>query len=324
LTDRLAIVVPTRNRPAELTTLLANLEAQSGAPDAVIVVDSSDEPLRGEVEAIVGRARLPCTYLRHLPPSAAAQRNAGLNAALASAELIAFLDDDLTLDARALESASTEIARSGAEFIGFGFNPVDADSRRDHGMLKKLRLTEALGLYSGRTGAVSPSGWHTRLMHVEEPTEVEWLLSGAVIWRANAIGDLRFDEYFEQYSYLEDLEFSLQARRRGRFLVLSSATYLHTPAPGGRKSRFWFGRIEVRNRYYIVRKHRLSRWRFWLGTAIRCAITLGTGLTSDRRELGRFWGNVSEMGRILRPRIDLRNFRVQGVQRGARGKGPEA
>ena len=238
MNTRLTVVVPTRNRPAELTTLLANLQTQSRVPDVVIVVDSSDEASRAQVEAIVGRAGLSCAYLHHSPPSAAAQRNAGLSMALPAADLIAFLDDDLTLDVRALESAAAEIERRGAEFIGFGFNPMDADSRRDHGRLKKLRLTEAVGLYSMRTGAVSPSGWHTRLVHVAEATEVEWLTSCAMIWRADAIRDLRFDEYFEQYSYLEDLEFSLQARSRGRLLVLSSATYLHTPAPGGRKSRF--------------------------------------------------------------------------------------
>ena len=117
----------------------------------------------------------------------------------------------------------------------------------------------------------------------------------AAVWRASAIRNLRFDEFFVEYSYLEDLEFSLQARKQGRFLLLPDAAFLHVPAPGGRKSRFWFGRIEVRNRHYIVRKHGLSLWRFWLGMTIRSVMTLGRGLARDPSELGRFAGNLREI-----------------------------
>jgi len=298
MSTRLAVVIPTRNRPQELKTLLANLAAQSRKPDSIVIVDASDEAVRSQVEAVAAASRFSCKFVHHWPPSAAAQRNAGLAAALRDGDLIAFLDDDLTLDPFALENACAEIGGCGSEFIGFGLNPVDDDSKRGHGRLKALRLTEALGLYSTRPGAVSKSGWHTRQVHVEKPAEVEWLTSCAVIWRASAIRNLRFDEFFVEYSYLEDLEFSLQARKQGRFLLLPDAAFLHVPAPGGRKSRFWFGRIEVRNRHYIVRKHGLSLWRFWLGMTIRSAMTLGRGLARDPSELGRFAGNVSEVCRL--------------------------
>ena len=114
-----------------------------------------------------------------------------------------------------------------------------------------------------------------------------------------AIRDIHFDEFFVQYSYLEDLEFSQQARARGRFLILPSATYLHVPAPGGRKSRFWFGRIEIRNRHYIVRKHNLSMTRFWAGATIRAGMTLIGGVTGQTGELARFFGNIMEIPALL-------------------------
>ena len=296
---RLAVVVPTRNRPKELRTLLANLGQQTRAPDTVVVVDSSDEGLRSEIRAIVRELEIPCFYREHWPPSAAAQRNAGLAAVLPHADLVALLDDDLTIDTTALENACAEIQHISQDFIGFGFNATDENAKRGYGPLRTSRFARALGLYSERIGAVTKSGWHTRLVHVKEPTEVEWLLTGAVIWRAEAIRNIYFDEVFDQYSYLEDLEFSLQARKRGRFIILPTVTYLHEPAVGGRKSPFWFGRIEVRNRYYIVRKHNLSVWRFWFGTAVRAGLTLIAGVTRDSREMGRFFGNLSEVGRTL-------------------------
>ena len=291
---RLAVVVPTRNRPEELSTLLASLGEQTLRPDLVVVVDGSDDDLRPQVHTIVQNGWSDARYISHWPPSAAAQRNRGLDVVLDHCDLVALIDDDLTLDRRAFEDACSEIAGAPSDFIGFGFNPADEDARRGYGRLKGSGLAKRLGMYSDRIGAVTPSGWHTRLVRVDAPTEVEWLLSGAVIWKAAAIRQTRFDEFFVQYSYLEDLEFSLQARRLGRFLALSSASFLHKPAPGGRKSRFWFGRIEIRNRRYIVRKHGLSITRFWMGAVVRSVMTLASAIGGRPSEFGRLAGNAVE------------------------------
>ncbi|TFF25108.1 glycosyltransferase family 2 protein [Jiella endophytica] len=297
---RLCVVVPTRNRPRELAALLTNLSAQAHRPAKIVVVDGSDDCLAAEIADIVAAAGPSCRYLRHWPPSAAAQRNAGIDAVIGEADLVALIDDDVTLDPEALDVVCRKAAVLDPAIIGFGLNPLDVDAQIGHGSWKTSWLTKRLGLYSDEAAAVSPSGWHTRILHVAEETEARWLTSCAVVWRAEAISDLRFDEYFEAYSYLEDLDFSLQACRRGRFVILPDATYLHVPAKGGRKSRFWFGRIEVRNRHYIVCKHGLSRWRFWLGTAIRAAMTGAETVSGKREEFDRLVGNVAEIAAVVR------------------------
>ena len=297
---RLAVVIPTRNRPRELASLLASLACQVRQPDIVVVVDGSDNDLRAEntkeLYAIWPLAR----YLEHWPPSAAAQRNRGLDLVLSDCDFVALLDDDITLSADALEAAIDEIVHSDDKFIGFGLNPSDADARQGYGLLRCSRIVKWLGLYSDRIAAVTLSGWHTRQVRVETSTEVEWLTTCAVIWRGSAVRRIRFDEFFEQYSYLEDLEFSLQARKCGRFLALASASVLHKPAAGGRKSAFWFGCIEIRNRLYIVRKHGLSQPRFWLGVGLRAALTLGEALSGKRAAWQRLGGNMVEVGQTMR------------------------
>jgi GT2 family glycosyltransferase len=297
---RLAVVTPTRNRPKEVATLLTSLRAQTLRPDLLVVVDSSDPDLRPGVRDAVQEGWPDARYIEHWPPSAAAQRNRGLDAAVEDCDLVALLDDDVTLPSDALENACREIAQCAPDFIGFGFNPSDADSVRGYGRLKSSRLARWLGLYSDRVGAVTASGWHTRLTRVGAPTEVEWLTTCAVVWKAEVIRAIRFDEFFEQYSYLEDLEFSLQAQTHGRLLALSSASFLHEPAAGGRKSRFWFGRIEIRNRLYIVRKHGLSEARFWAGALIRLGITAAEAIIGDTGEFARFFGNLVECAATLK------------------------
>jgi len=296
---RLAVVTPTRNRPNEVAILLTSLRTQTRRPDLLVVVDSSDPDLRSDVRKAVQENWPGARYIEHCPPSAAAQRNHGLDAVVDDCDLVVLLDDDVTLPSNALENACGEIGQSAPEFIGFGFNPSDAEAVRGYGRLKSSRLARWLGLYSDRVGAVSTSGWHTRLTRVAAPTEVEWLTTCAAIWNADAIRAIRFDEFFEQYSYLEDLEFSLQARAQGRFLALSSASFLHEPARGGRKSRFWFGRIEIRNRLYIVRKHGLSEVRFWAGALTRLGITAAEAAIGDTSEFARLFGNLIECAAML-------------------------
>lgn len=296
---RLGVVVPTRNRPTRIRDLLENLSTQTRRPDTVVVVDGSDTELMCRTIVESFENRLPIHYVTLHPPSAAAQRNVGLERVICHVDLVAFIDDDVILHGDALETACAGIAVAGSEFAGFGLNPVDEGAAREYGKLRDSRLAEKLGLYSPEVCAVSPSGWHTRPVTVDKDTEVQWLSTAAVIWRVDTVREVRFDEYFREYSYLEDLDFSLQARKRGRMKLLANVCYEHDPAPEGRKSRFWFGRIEVRNRQYIVRKHRLSQPRFVLGLAIRVGLTFVDVVRGRWSEAGRLAGNVYEIPRSI-------------------------
>src|SRR6202041_2328490 len=92
---RLSLIVATKDRPADLRRLLESLKAQSVIPAEIIVVDASASP----VGHVVGEFQsLPIRYRKHWPPSAAAQRNAGVNACTSQSNLIGFVDDDTTFE----------------------------------------------------------------------------------------------------------------------------------------------------------------------------------------------------------------------------------
>ena len=104
-------------------------------------------------------------------------------------------------------------------------------------------------------------------------TYVDWLPSGAVLWRSEVLRHCRFDEYFDRYSYLEDLDLSFTARRNWKLAVAADALYNHYPSPARHSSSYSFGRTEVKNRLYFVDKHGLSQPRCWLGLALRMGST---------------------------------------------------
>jgi glycosyltransferase involved in cell wall biosynthesis len=72
---RISLIVATKDRPDDLRKLLESLRRQTVQPAEIVVVDASREPVE---PVLVEFPELTTLYLRHWPPSAAAQRNAGM------------------------------------------------------------------------------------------------------------------------------------------------------------------------------------------------------------------------------------------------------
>ena len=146
-----------------------------------------------------------------------------------------------------------------------------------------------------------PSGWQTLIGTVDETKFVDWLPSTASVWREKIFDRFQFDEYFDRYSYLEDLDFSYGVRKYYKLAVAHDARFYHYPSSSGRITEYQFGEIEVRNRIYFVRKHDLSRWRCYLAVMIRMLITIKqTALREKGSSLNRLHGNIAGVIQSLR------------------------
>lgn len=286
---KLAFVVATKDRPDDLKRLLDSLASQTPSPCEIIVVDASNEP----VEPVLRNfPSLNFRYVRHLPPCASRQRNVGVRALAPEIELVGFLDDDVILEPGAMAVMAEFWERAGDDVAGASFN-FKNPSARSGDRLKRSKAVERLGLYSCRPGGVAPSGWQNILGTIEETAFVDWLCSGAAVWRRRVFEEFKFDEHFDGYSYLEDLDFSYAVSRRFKLAVVAGPGFMHFPSPRGRLSGTKFGRIESANRLYFVRKHGLSVPRCFIGLGIRCLMSVGAALkTRDLFYCQRAWGNL--------------------------------
>lgn len=288
---RLAFVVATKDRPAELQRMWASLLTQSRLPDEVVIVDASARPAPPAGGGAAGRPAL--RFLRSAVASAARQRNAGLDAVGPGATLVGFLDDDAVLEPDAVEEMLRFWAQAGPDVAGAAFNMANHPPL-DLPFLKRTALASGLGLYSGRGGAVTASGFQTMIGPVETTVWTDWLPSGAAVWRRGVFAAHRFDEWFAGYSYLEDLDFSYRAGRASRLAVVATARYRHLPASGGRGEGYVFGLREVLNRVHFVRKNpelSLAKCRVALG--VRLLMSVAAGITTLRSApLARAWGNA--------------------------------
>src|SRR5581483_5504898 len=108
-------VIATYERPDDLARMLATLAEQTHRPEKVVIIDAShDDRTRTVAREMEGR--LPIHYERAEIPSAAQQRNQG--ARLAATPLLAFIDDDATLEPDACEKICAAFGEDAEKRIG--------------------------------------------------------------------------------------------------------------------------------------------------------------------------------------------------------------
>ncbi len=118
----LDVLVPTRNRPAELAATLAGLAAQDCAFGVAVGDQSDNGPAWGH-DAVAGMVRVlrhrghPVLLSEHLPLRGLAEHRAHL-LGLSRARYVLYLDDDVWLEPGALARLRTAIEELGCGFVG--------------------------------------------------------------------------------------------------------------------------------------------------------------------------------------------------------------
>lgn len=268
---RIAIIVPTRNRPDLLTKLLDSIRRQTVAPHQVVVVDGSDGPIDEEIRKL---ASPHFTYVRIFPPGLTKQRNAGIRALNDDITLAGYLDDDIVMEKGAVEAMLRFWEGCPDDVAGTSFHITNAKVagplvRIPGKLVGRFFWCDAFG-----RGRVLKSGYHTTVEPVVADTYTEWLCGGATVWRRTILEANKFDESLTRASHMDDLDFSYGVGRKHRLVVLKDAKVEHYPPPFVPTKCLALGRMNIQERYRFVRKHReLSLPLFYWG-GIGEAITL--------------------------------------------------
>jgi len=257
----LTIVIPTRNRSTILLKTLHVLKKNNFFFKEIIIVDSSDEFHKNKIKKSNITKKLNITFLNS-KPSAALQRNVGLQNLKKKRKFIMFLDDDISFQKNAFKNMYYFI-KNDNNSIGFGFNFKIKNISNISEFIKKNKLTKFLGVYDVKDGVVTPSGWQTKAINLKKNQFVEWLPTGAVIYKYKYIGNLKFDTSYGRYSYLEDLDFSYSMKKKGDLIICSSAIFYTDNS--GKRNQYQFGVKEIVNRYHFVNKFNLSKKYFFIG-----------------------------------------------------------
>ena len=281
------IVIPTRNRIVELTSTLNFLELNKFFFKKIVIVDSSNSEIKNKIKKMVRKYNANIKVVDS-EASTCIQRNVGFKF-IQNNKYIMFLDDDNIFFPDAFYKMKNFL-KNNKDFFGVAFNQVYKEKKNILNSFKKNYIINKLGIYNLNNGGLADSGWQSRFINFKNNKIVQWLPTRAVIYKSKAVKNIRFDRKLGVYGYLEDLDFSLQLKKKGNLMVCSDAKYTHDQSiirPG-----FQFGKKELRNRYYIVKKHKLNKILFFSTTFLRMLLTFKEGVLGNLNSFKRLAGNL--------------------------------
>ena len=288
-TLKTSLIIPTRNRSEQLIDLLSNLFLLKIKFGEIIIIDSSKNFHSKKIKLYCRGKKIKYFNSK---PSTSYQRNFGLKKAKPDS-FIMFMDDDVVFLKDTFIKMNDCIVKNknNLKIAGFGFNQIQNVKENIVEKIKRIKFISNSNIYPSLPGHVSKSGWHSKILNLKKDILADWVFTTICIFKKEEIKDFKFDESFGQYSYLEDLDFSLNLKKKNKKIYISSKAKFKHPFNIDRSS-FNFGIIEIKNRFKIVTKHNLSKKYFIIGCIIRFLISILKSIPFDQKYFLRAGGNV--------------------------------
>ena len=271
---KFSLIICTYQRPEALLKLLNSVKFQSKYPDQVLIIDGSKDDGTKTLLEEHFFSNLEYYLVEEKVRGLTRQRNFGVGKLKQEIEVVFFLDDDTVIDPDYFEEilktyekdpgalgvsgyivneqewkkVSGDYKPSTAEFVYDNWVRVEGSRfslRRKFGLFPNVPpgfMPDFSHGYS--TGFLPPSG---------ETYEVEMLMGGIASYKKEVFEKLQFSPYFEGYGLYEDADFSLRVSRMGKLYINTAAKVEHHHAAEGRPNKFSYGKMVVRNGWYVWR-----------------------------------------------------------------------
>lgn len=217
LPSHLAIVVPTKDRPAKIREFLDSLCCQSVMCGRILFIDGGLS-VRDVVQDYADR--LPVEHHVCQPPGQIRQRNMAIALLDDRTPLVASMDDDIVFEADALQNMIAFWNTVESETAAVSFNvtntPVDPDT-----WLRRL-----FGL-TPEPGRVTRSGLATSNSRATRDHRTDWVCGGATVWRLDVLRRHPHRELPSRWAISEDVIFSYPIGREYPMYVCASAPVRH-------------------------------------------------------------------------------------------------
>jgi glycosyltransferase involved in cell wall biosynthesis len=280
----ISLIIPTRNRPADLVETVDAVLKQMRCPDELIIVDQSTTggsnlELR---QAVATQPRIRLIYIwDHNITGLPMARNAGF--AASTGDLVCYLDDDVTPAPDYL----AQVEKGFEEFPAWaGLCGRFSDDQPAGAGRRLIRSLFRLGLFRDD---------RARLATMDRPLDVRLLCGGAACLRREVMRQFQFDENLTGYALGEDFDFCLRAGSRFGFGGLPAVRWHHRRSAVGRPDAARMRVMARASAGYLWRAHRRhigdDLAYLWLISGFR----LERVFSSAARSLHRSWW-LAEVG----------------------------
>ncbi|HLF51241.1 glycosyltransferase family 2 protein [Flavobacterium sp.] len=268
------LIICTYKRAQPLLKLLHSVREQSLYPYEILIVDGSPDDETATMLIINDFKSL--IYYK-VPPEhrgLTKQRNYGITRVDPISEIVCFLDDDTVLEPKYFEEILKTFHENNT-ITGVGGIAINENrwiERKPNGIYDKKRFytfedyvypegirniaRNYLGLQSHLTPGKMPNYSHGRTCGFplnNKTYEVDLLIGMSFSFRRIVFENTKFSTFFEGYGLYEDADYSIRALQFGKNVVNTAAQLSHYHAPSGRPNQYDYGKMVVRNGWYVWR-----------------------------------------------------------------------
>ncbi|MAW96677.1 MULTISPECIES: glycosyltransferase [unclassified Leeuwenhoekiella] len=267
-----SLIVCTYQRAEALNRLLASVVTQDIYPDEILIIDGSRDNKTRESLSQQDIKNLRYFQVQDADRGLTRQRNFGIEKLNPEAEIVCFLDDDVVLEPGYF-TAVLDAFDSDPDIVGVGgvainenlWKPSERKTSTDkiyvlEGFERKesqrFYLRNKLGLQSPDLPGIMPAFSHGRTYGYPltgKNYEVDLLIGMAMSFRREVIDAEKFSLYFDGYGLYEDADYSLRALNYGKNVLCTAARLEHHHDPAGRPDLYKYGKMVIRNGWYVWR-----------------------------------------------------------------------
>ena len=301
------LIICTYMRPKPLNDLLQSVSKQSLYPNEILIVDGS---LDSKTEAILKEhdfKNLRYFLVEEKDRGLTKQRNYGINQVNSKSDIVCFLDDDTILESNYFEEL-IDTYNNYPDALGVGgyiTNEVkweQSDQKSSPNKFyfdsfmrnepSRFKMRAKFGLLPDTKPGFLPTFSHGRSISFIPPTgntyEVEQLMGGVSSFRKSVFDFQQFSTYFEGYGLYEDADFTLRLSKKGKLYVNTKAQLAHYHDASGRPNQFKYGKMVLRNGWYIWRikyeKPTLKSRIKWHATAFLLTAIRATNIVTSSKK----------------------------------------
>ena len=289
-TKKTTLIIPTKDRSLQLIDLIKKILNLKLHFNEIIIIDSSNKIHKNNIIKFLKGKKIKFFNSR---PSTTYQRNIGLKKRRKDSDYILFLDDDIKINIKSFKEMNNGIIKykNQKDICSFAFNLKTNLKNFKFEKIKINKIFKLFGLYDDIPGKVLNSGWHTKISNLKKDAFVEWIYTGATIYKTKIIKKKLLKDLNKGFNYLEDLYFSYSFTKKNfKHIVIAKAKVLNNNIVS--RNDFKFGYIEIMNRYKFVNNYKLRKSKFYFTSVIR-SIFLWTNLLSlNVKIIFRFFGNI--------------------------------
>ncbi|MFN4762848.1 glycosyltransferase family 2 protein [Gillisia sp. Q332] len=271
---KFSLIICTYNRPDAMIHLMESVKEQKLVPDEILIIDSS--PNDNTKNALEEKFYPGLKYFKVGVENSGLtkQRNFGIQKVTETSKIVCFLDDDIILNPEYFEKLIGTYYKY-PEVLGVGGYILDEvewkrnsvgkavqfDEFEIDGYVRKLGsrnvLRKKLKLLSDQPPGFMPEFSNGLSIGFFPPSgktyPVEFFMGGVSSYRKELFEKISFSTYFEGYGLYEDMDFCLRASKIGQLYVNTAAQLYHYHEEAGRPNQFNYGRMVIRNGWYVWR-----------------------------------------------------------------------